>query len=130
MHVVNDIKYHMLMICKSLGIRRIFPSESGYTSLSYARVLQIAGLDSLQVKIDVRTLKFAGHVARMGPDRDPTRLLFNTAAPTHAHSYTATVSRAALRAAIPGSWQRTAQIRAIWKRSVNKYVSQSRTGGH
>ena len=79
---------YILMVCKALNIQRRFRGEDGsWSSISYWEVLRATGLEDLQVKIDTRTLKFAGLVARMGPDRNPNRLLFNNAAPTGSRSY-------------------------------------------
>ena len=114
------------MICTALTIQRIYPPDetrTHYTAVSHAEILQIAGLTDLQHKIDSRTLQYAGHVARMGPERDPTRLLFNTAAPTGLRSYTQTVSRAALRAGIQGTWPTAAQNRDYWAETVHRYMS-------
>ena len=119
------------MICKALNIQRRFLGENGsWSSISYREVLRAAGLEDLQVKIDTRTLKFAGHVARMGPDRNPNRLLFNNATPTGCHSYTNTVAAAATRADIRGSWPVTAQIRGYWGQKIASYVSRSKLGKH
>ena len=122
---------YILMVCKALHIQRRFPGEDGsWSSISYREVLRAAGLEDLQVKIDTRTLKFAGHVARMGPDRNPNRLLFNNATPTGSHSYTHTVAAAATRADIAGSWQVTAQIRSYWSQKIASYISRSNLGKH
>ena len=123
------------MITKALNIQRIFqipghtndtrtPAE--YTRLSYNQVLTKAGLDDLQMKIDTRTLRYAGHVARMGPDRNPNRLLFcehsSSATSSHASAeYNTTVRKAAQRADMQGNWQSTAQHPAKWRDAIDTY---------
>jgi hypothetical protein len=132
------------MICAALSIQRVssvpvsvntFTEENvqtqlQFSSLSYNQVLTQAHLDDLQMKLDVRTLRFAGHVARMGPERNPNRFLFNdfTRAVSQKRgstSYTKVVQSAADRVNMPGVWKNAAQNREVWADNIDDYRKKS-----
>ena len=128
--LAHSSECHSSIRFKGLWNRRVkYIHTDAAETTSCREVLRIAGLDDLQVKLDTRTLKFAGHVARMGPGRNPNRLIFNNA-PTGSRSYTHTVAAAATRAGIAGNWPVTAQIRSYWSDKIAKYISRSKLSAH
>ena len=128
----------MKMMCKALNMTLMIknpehdvisnPDVPQFIHTAYKDLLSIANLDGLQLKLDSRTLKYAGHVARMGPDRYPNRLLFNddrtALSRSNAIDYNNTVNKAIERADMHGDWRQLAQNRDNWNLVINKYTSK------
>ena len=85
-------------------------ANQNFHGKSHEEILRIAHVPPLQVRIDVRILSFSGHVARMGPERFPNRILFG--------SYEGRIPRAGYKTAdqaIRGSTERAGLNPIIWK---------------
>ena len=102
--------------------------------ISHKKTLDTAGLDNLQIKIDTRTLQFSGHVARMGPERTPNKVLFGNYMKKHARpvkstaAYENTIRNALTRTGMPtgNTWKYRAQNKVSWKTAIEDYQEGGR----
>ena len=94
--------------------------------ISYEESLKVTHTPTMQERSDTRILFYAGHVARMGPERIPNRLLFGSCdgqkRGRKQQSMHETIAQAAERAEFqPFSWKLQSQNRKIWNKAIYEY---------
>ena len=104
--------------------------------ISQKESLRLSGMGPLQAKIDIRLLHFVGHIARMGSERVPNKILFGKyKAKTLAryisrkttHTYQRNIESALSRADMGPiiHWKTKAQNKKCWYKAIKLYESET-----